>query len=170
MLRYTEIARHSSTLVSQLNAFKRRVGAFSLYKLRDAGSALVFDTVRKFGVRFGENFRFSRGCVSPGGLVGGSRDEAKTRFRFVNAGRHGLTLSLDHVEGTRDHGEQGFYILSCRCNVCGNRVVKRFSKKAYDEGVVIVKCDGCGNQHLVSDKLGWFGDNEDGDTTGRFKD
>lgn len=29
---------------------------------------------------------------------------------------------------------------------------------AYEEGLVIATCAGCGVQHLIADHLGWFGD------------
>lgn len=33
------------------------------------------------------------------------------------------------------------------------------SRLAYEKGVVIAKCEGCGVMHLIADHLGWFGDN-----------
>ncbi|BDA40932.1 probable DNL-type zinc finger protein at C-terminar half [Coccomyxa sp. Obi] len=43
------------------------------------------------------------------------------------------------------------------CTKCDTRSVKPFSKRAYDHGVVIVKCPGCQSHHLLSDQLGWYG-------------
>ena len=44
------------------------------------------------------------------------------------------------------------------CNVCQERSSRIISKQAYTQGVIIIRCYGCNNNHLIADNLGWFYD------------
>lgn len=44
------------------------------------------------------------------------------------------------------------------CNVCETRSVRTFSRESYEKGVVVARCGGCNNLHLIADHLGWFGE------------
>ncbi|OMO95696.1 Zim17-type zinc finger protein [Corchorus capsularis] len=44
------------------------------------------------------------------------------------------------------------------CKVCETRSVKTASRESYEKGVVVARCGGCNNLHLIADRLGWFGE------------
>ena len=44
------------------------------------------------------------------------------------------------------------------CKVCNERLTRTFLKKSYEEGVVIIRCSKCLNNHIIADNLGWFSD------------
>ncbi|OLY85270.1 DNL-type zinc finger protein [Smittium mucronatum] len=52
------------------------------------------------------------------------------------------------------------FLIGFTCKVCNHRQYKTVSKRAYNDGVVLIKCDGCQNRHLFADNLGWFRDNK----------
>ena len=45
--------------------------------------------------------------------------------------------------------------LQYTCNICDTRNCHKVSRVAYRQGVVITRCKGCDNQHLIADNLGW---------------
>lgn len=44
------------------------------------------------------------------------------------------------------------------CKVCETRSVKTVCRESYEKGVVVARCGGCNNLHLIADRLGWFGE------------
>lgn len=44
------------------------------------------------------------------------------------------------------------------CKVCETRQMKSCCRESYEKGVVVVRCNGCDNLHLIVDRLGWFGE------------
>lgn len=64
---------------------------------------------------------------------------------------------LESADATRVNPRKDLYMMFT-CGVCETRAAKGFSRQAYENGVVIVRCPGCQSQHLVADHHGWFGD------------
>jgi len=52
----------------------------------------------------------------------------------------------------------GRFQLIFTCKKCNTRNVTHISKLSYQQGVVIVRCQGCSVKHLIADNLKWFSD------------
>lgn len=73
---------------------------------------------------------------------------------------------LSDIPGAQTGGGKKLAIVFT-CTVCSTRSAKKFSEQAYNHGVVLVRCPGCQNLHLIADRLGFFTDDEiDGDGDG----
>lgn len=44
------------------------------------------------------------------------------------------------------------------CKVCETRSIKTVCRESYEKGIVVARCGGCNNLHLIADHLGWFGE------------
>lgn len=66
--------------------------------------------------------------------------------------------------------ESGFVLkdrmaIQFTCNICQAKTKKSFTRRAYEQGVVIVRCSQCRQQHLIADHLDYFPHlTEDGET------
>ena len=70
-----------------------------------------------------------------------------------------VVVDASDIKGTT-RGRKGLLMIMFTCNVCSHRQGRTFSKDAYDNGVVLIRCDGCDNLHLIADNLGWFRDDK----------
>lgn len=50
------------------------------------------------------------------------------------------------------------YAMLYTCKTCDTRSARQVSKRAFHEGLVIVRCPGCDTLHLIADNIGWVED------------
>ncbi len=59
--------------------------------------------------------------------------------------------SSDDSSGRQALGSAGRgLVMVFTCSKCDTRSAKSFSRRAYDHGLVLVRCPGCDSQHLVA--------------------
>ena len=69
-----------------------------------------------------------------------------------------VAVELNSRIQQRPDSKSGTLMMMYTCAVqgCGSKQARTFSKDSYYKGVVLVRCDGCDNLHLIADNLGWF--------------
>ncbi|KAL0358651.1 UNVERIFIED_CONTAM: DNL-type zinc finger protein [Sesamum angustifolium] len=69
------------------------------------------------------------------------------------------TTAIKHqVNSSLKVSERHDLVMMFTCKVCDTRSIKTVCRESYDKGVVVARCDGCNNLHLIADRLGWFGE------------
>ena len=86
--------------------------------------------------------------------------------------QHDLDLTLNELKtedksgtfidipGSERGGKKLAIIYTCK--VCNTRGAKKFTEQAYRNGLVMIRCPGCQNLHLIADRLGVFDDSPGG--------
>jgi protein import protein ZIM17 len=67
---------------------------------------------------------------------------------------------LANIPGAEKGGRKLAIVYTCK--VCNTRSAQKFTQQAYDHGVVMCRCPGCDNYHLIADRLGYFEDSSAG--------
>ena len=88
-----------------------------------------------------------------------TRDDLKLAWNEVNGDNADKSVSSD-IPGSEKGGKKLAIIYTCK--VCNTRSAKKFTEQAYKNGLVMIRCPGCQNLHLIADRLGVFDDSSGG--------
>jgi len=101
-------------------------------------------------------------------LISLSDDDLKLAIQAANEDQdQGLSattnssINIDQIPGTSKGGSRKLAIIFT-CTVCNTRSAKKFTERAYNHGVVLIRCPKCEGLHLIADRLGYFGDTNGG--------
>ena len=71
----------------------------------------------------------------------------------------GYKFDEEEIRGIQHRDNSGGLLMmmyTCAVDGCNTKQARTFSKNSYNNGVVLVRCEGCNNLHLIADNLGWF--------------
>ncbi|KAF3433961.1 hypothetical protein FNV43_RR25064 [Rhamnella rubrinervis] len=153
---------------------QRRIGAFLLRNQQQPGISLLKESSWKFVPRectsFGQCEFYKRGiqtqtepssfeCKDSGNHDAGSLkpscDSAKVPSQID--GDYSSAVKYSAVSNLRTSSRHDLAMIFT-CKVCETRSVKTVCRESYEKGVVVARCGGCNNLHLIADHLGWFGE------------
>jgi hypothetical protein len=133
---------------SVANALKARSLHFTAYRpLRMQGMAPSF--------KFCSNKALTTSDIPPENLKVKASTTTIGEDEIEYCKTPGSISILDKVQGVKS-GNGQLYVLSFTCTKCNTKSIRSFTKHAYHNGVVLVRCGGCPHTHLVADNLGWF--------------
>ncbi|OMJ13710.1 DNL-type zinc finger protein [Smittium culicis] len=95
-------------------------------------------------------------CKAPQTSIVNSSNETSTS----SSGDNGMESISENKSQSIKSAVNDRFLIGFTCKVCKCRQYKTVSKRAYNHGVVLIKCDGCQNRHLFADNLGWFRDSK----------
>ena len=118
----------------------------------------------------GSNSDIQMDDTKPLTLTSLSDDDLKLAIQAANedqglSAKTNSSINIDQIPGTSKGGSRKLAIIFT-CTVCNTRSAKKFTEQAYNHGVVLIRCPKCENLHLIADRLGYFGDKNDGDGKG----
>ena len=89
-------------------------------------------------------------------------DEKEEQQQVLTSDESNDATSKDFViPGAQTGGRKLAIVYTCK--VCETRSIKQFTENSYNKGVVLVRCPGCKNLHLIADRLGIFEEGGDWD-------